>query len=475
MAESLRSRSTSALIWAFAQQGGSQLIRILFSILLARQLSPGDYGLAGLAMLVYNFLQILSRFGLGEGLIQAGKLSLRLQSSLLLLHAGLSLLGAVLCWLSADQVALWYGEAELAPLIRLISLSFLFSIGVVIPRSRLEKELRFDALTRRALPASLAAGLLALWAAHTGWGAASLVILLLAEQLILALSLVSWLPFARPAAISGLKDIVGYGWKLSLAGLIGFVGKNIDTALIGKWIGKTELGLYQLGFRLTRLPAQNLAGVLDRVLFPAFSSIRDDKPRIAAAYGKALRALSLIVIPLFTWALFAVKPVIPVLLGESWLDAIPVMQVFCLLAMVQTMGRSMNSVIQSLGRSDLVLGWVFLSAPANILAVWLSASHGILAVAWALLGTRLLIHVFQQLVVTRLLGRPAFALLLEECRGIPAALLVALLHLLIGWLTGFSAGGQLLAGVMIATVLALLLAKVGPRACWRWISNQPQV
>jgi O-antigen/teichoic acid export membrane protein len=472
MSESLRTRSFKALIWAFLQQGGSQLIRFVFSILLARQLSPEDYGLMGLALLVYNFLQVISRFGLGEGLVQAGRLNAARQTTLLLAHGLFSLLGAALCWLAAAPVAAWYEAPGLEPMIRLLSLSFIFSIGVIVPRARLEKDLRFDTVTRRALPASLLASITALAAAHAGWGATSLILLVLVEQLALAIGLLPWLPRSRPAPARELAPVLRYSWKLSLAGIFGFIGKNLDTALIGKWIGKTELGFYNLGFRLTRLPAQNLAAVLDRVLFPAFSSIKDDKPRIASAYGRALRALSLLVIPSFTLVLFMVAPLVPRVLGDTWQAAVPVMQVFCLLAMVQTMGRSMNAVIQALGRSDIVLMWVFLSAPANMLAVWFSASQGITAVAWTLLAVRLAIHLFQLIVVTRLLGRGWFELLGKEAAGLPAAILISLLMWGLKSIAGaeslFLPGAALLLGA--ASVVTILV--IGPRVCWRWLNGE---
>jgi O-antigen/teichoic acid export membrane protein len=471
MTESLRKRSYNALFWAFLQQGGSQLIRFIFSILLARMLSPEDYGLMGLALLVYNFLQIVSRFGLGEGLVQANKLDESRQSALLVLHGGLAVLGSTACWFLAMPVANWYSAPDLAPLIKLLSLSFLFSIGVIIPRSLIEKELRFDLITRRALPATLIAGTSALAAAYAGWGAVSLILLVLVEQLVLAVSFVPWIPRKLPAGFHELKALLSYSWKLSLAGVLGFIGKNVDTALIGKWIGNTELGYYSLGFRLTRLPAQNLAGVLDRVLFPAFSSIKEDKARIASAYGKALKALSWIVVPLFSLGFYMVEPLTPILLGEAWIEAIPVMQVFCLLAMVQTMGRSMNAVIQSLGRSDLVLGWVFLSAPANIVAVWFSADRGIVNVAWALFFTRLLIQVLQLLIVTRLLHVKWHTLLIKQFSGLIVALPIVAYCIVVSQLLPDTALFQLLAQGGILIALLLLVIVLGPGRVWTYLNT----
>lgn|GEM_PF-2478867 len=475
MAEGLRRKSLRGFGWAFGQQAGSQLSRMLFSILLARILSPEDYGLIGLGILCYNFLQILATFGIGDGLIQFRRDADPAElATLFRLHASLALATASLLYLAAPLVAGWYGMEALTPVMRLLALNFVFSIGVVVPKAILEKSLRFEVVARRAVPATLLSGLFALAAAHAGWGIYSLVVLYMAEPAILALSLLPWIPRARPAPLREVLPVLRYSWKLSLAGVLGFIGKNIDAAVIGKWIGPAQLGLYQLGFRLTRVPTQNLAAVLDRVLFPAYSTIQDDKPRMGAAYARVLRAMSLLILPAMTFAALSLETLVPLLLPTRWLPAIPVMQVFCVLAIVQTMGRGMNAVIQALGRSDIVLVWVFFTAPANIAAVALSAGHGIVAVALALVTVRLLIQLGQQHVIARLLDMPYKRLLLAELSGLPLAILLQTGHgmmLRLGWNPWLRLGGLLL---LIFLPPAWILARHGRAGAWEWLIGAPR-
>lgn len=474
MAESLRSKSLAGLGWAFGQQAGSQLSRLLFSVLLARVLSPADYGLLGLGLLCVNFLQILSTFGLGDGLIQQGRKAEESElATLFRLHATLALVAAALLFLAAPGIAAWYRLDGLTGVLRLLALNFVFSIGVVVPRAALEKSLHFQTVARRAVPATVASGVLALWAAHSGWGVYSLVVLAMAEPALLAFSLLPWIPRASPAPLRRVLPVLSYSWKLSLAGMLGFLGKNVDAVVIGRWIGPRDLGLYQLGFRLTRLPTDNLAAVLDRVLFPAYSSIQDDRPRMASAYLRVLRGMSLLILPLMTLAALSLDQVVPLLLTRNWLEAIPVMQVFCVLAMVQTMGRSMNAVIQALGRSDVVLGWVFVTAPLNIAAVALSARWGILAVALSILLARLLIQLGQQHVIARLLGVPYSRLLKAELSGMPLALVLcgsAWLMLAAGWNPWLR---LVLLGVVLLVPPLLLILRLGRAGAWNWLTGTP--
>jgi PST family polysaccharide transporter len=472
VARELRGGIVRGLGWAFGQQAGSQLLRMAFSILLARVLPPSDYGILGLGVLCLNFLQILSTFGLGDGLIQSGRRAGPGElAALFRLHALLALGAALLLVLAAPGIAAWYRMDALSPVLRLLALSALLSVGVVLPRATLEQAMRFDVVARRALPATLLSGLLALWAAHAGWGVYSLVLLYLAEPALMALGLLPWIPRGRAAPLCEVLPVLNYSWKLSLAGMLGFVGKNIDAAVIGKWIGTAQLGLYQLGFRLTRLPAQNLAEVLDRVLFPAYASIQDDRRRVALAYARVLRGLSLLVLPLMTLAALSLEPLVPLLLRGAWLEAIPVMQVFCALAMVQTMGRSMNAVIQALGRSDVVLAWVFFTAPLNVVAVALSARRGILAVALALVATRLAVQLGQQHVVARLLGTPWRRLLRAEFSGLPLALALLGAH----WAlvaAGWRPWPRLVLETLVLLTPALLLAiRRGRRGAWEWLTG----
>jgi O-antigen/teichoic acid export membrane protein len=472
VADDLRRRSLAGFGWAFGQQAGSQLLRLVFAVLLARLLTPADYGLVGIAVLCLNFLQVLSRFGLGEGLIQHREADAALLSRLFRFHLLLSVGFCALLALVAPGVAVFFEQPALTPLLRLLALSFLLQAGTVLPRAILERELRFEAVARRALPATAFAGGLALWAAWSGWGVYSLLVLHLAEPALLALLLLPWLPRGRPAPLARLKPLLSYSWKLALAGVVGFAGKNIDTAIIGKWIGAGDLGLYQLGFRLTRLPVQNLAAVLDRVLFPAYASIRGEPERIARAYAAVLRGLSRLMLPLLAWAAASLESIVPWLLTETWHGAVPVMQIFCVLALVQTLGRGMNAVIQALGRSDVVLVWVFVAAPVNILAALAAAPRGIVAIAGALALARLLVHLGQQAVVARLLGTPLSGLLAAELAGLVPALL-----LLVSWAALHQAGAPSVATLLLtsAELLALggwLLHRLGRRGAWTWLCGQ---
>jgi teichuronic acid exporter len=473
MAESLRRSSLRGLGWAFGQQAGSQLIRVLVSILLARVLSPSDYGLVGLGLLCVNFLQILSTFGLGDGLIQAGRRAEPGELAMLFrLHGLLALLCATLLFLAAPWVAAWFQREELTGLLRMLAPAFLLSVGVVLPRASLEKQLRFETVARRAVPATILGGLAALAAAHAGWGVHSLIVLALAEPAILSLSLLPWIPRERPAPLARVGHVLRYSWKLALAGVVGFAGKNIDAVVIGRWIGPRDLGLYQLGFRLTRLPSQNLAAVLDRVLFPAYASIQDDLARVARAYARVLRGMSWLLFPAMAVAAASLEWLAPLLLTSKWDGVVPVMQVFCALAVVQTMGRSMNAVIQALGRSDVVLSWVFVTAPINVLAVALTARWGILAVAGALVAARLAIQLGQQHVIARLLGVPHGRLLRAEFAGLPLALLQAGLYALGAW-AGWHplALSALVAGAFLLPA-GVLVWRRGARGALSWLTEE---
>ncbi len=470
MAESLRRKSLAGLGWAFGQQAGSQLSRVVFSILLARVLSPSDYGLLGLGLLCVNFLQILSTFGLGDGLIQLGRKADESELvTLFRLHAVLALAATGLLFIAAPWVAAWYHLEGLTNVLRLLAFNFVFSIGVVIPRAVLEKTLSFRTVARRAVPATLASGLLALWAAHAGWGVYSLVVLAMAEPALMAFSLLPWIPRGKPAPLARLRSVLQYSWKLALASALGFIGKNIDAVVIGRWIGPAQLGLYQMGFRLTRLPTQNLAAVLDRVLFPSFSSIQSDHVRVARAYSRVMRGLSLLTMPLMTVVAFSLGTIIPLLLTGTWLEAIPVMQVFCVMAMIQTLGRGKNAIVQALGRSDLVLVWVFLAAPVDILTVALSARHGILAVATWLVIVRGGVELIQMVVIARLLETPFRHLALSAAAGLPLALALTGLALLLeglGWPAALRLG---LLAVAASLPLLVLVAVKGQRGALAWL------
>jgi O-antigen/teichoic acid export membrane protein len=471
VAESLFNKSLHGFKWAFSQQLGSQLIRVSFSILLARILSPAEFGVVGLASVIYYFLLIVSRFGISEGLIQAGKLSTEKLAALFKLNLIFSVITAIIFFISADWVSGFYAEPQLKNVIRLLSLNFIFTAFIITPRARLEKELKFKVVTKLALPAISMACLMAVLAALSGWGVYSLVVMYLAENLFLAIGYLRHLPRAKAAPLSEIKSIIGYSWKMALAGTIGYIGKNMDTMLIAKWIGATDLGIYNFSYRLTRLPTQNFAAILDRVLFPAYSTISNDLQRVASAYCRALECVSRIIIPAMAVAIVILPPLVEVLLGDQWSPAIPVMQIFCLLAIIQSLGRGTSAVIQALGRSDVVLIWVFIVAPANILAVFLTARHGIIAVATGLVVIRTIIFLVQQFVIAKILKSSSIRLYLADAAGIlPAILLGALLYLVVGIFS--NAYSQLMIAGIILSLLSIICLRVfGREKIWSFLTD----
>jgi teichuronic acid exporter len=471
VAESLFNKSLNNLKWAGSQQLISQFIRTIFTILLARILSPTEFGIVGLATVIYYFLLIVSRFGIADGLIQAKNLDEEKFAALFKLNISIALAAGLLFFMAAPWIADYYNQVDLKNVIRLLSLNFLFNAIIVAPRARFEKDLRFNIIAKMALPAVALASFLAVLAATAGWGVYSLVVLYLSENFILALGYIRFRPKAKAAPFSEIRSILSFSWKMALSGTIGYIGKNIDTLIIAKWIGPVDLGLYNFSYRLTRLPTQNFAAILDRVLFPIYSTIQTDLVRLSNAYHRALQCVSRIIIPSMAVAIVVLPPIVDLLLGDQWKVAIPVMQIFCLLTIIQSIGRGNNAIIQALGRSDIVLSWVVFVTPANILTVYFTARHGIIAVALGLVIIRALILLLQQVVIANLLKTSPLKLFTKDVAGlIPAIGLGSLLYASIALIDQ-----PLLEILTITSVLALLvggaLLVFGKKTIWNYFTG----
>ncbi len=463
-------KALKGLSWGLVERFGTQFLRILFSIVLARLLAPEDFGLISLAMILYNFLQIIAKFGIGDGIIQARNLKPPNIVLLFRINLLLSIICSGVVFYFAPVFSAFLGNSSLEIIIKIMSLNFLFSALVNIPRAMLEKQLQFKKVAIFALIAATISGMVAIISAFWGAGFYSLVLYNLSGIVILAVLYLPWLPRGVSAPISAVKTTLNYSWKLSLAGCVGFIGKNIDVYLIGRWLGAYNTGLYSMSYRFTRLPVQNFAGIIDRVLFPVFSSINDDVIRIRRGYLKVLRGMSRIIFPSMTILFFLLPAVIPYLLGSKWINAILVMQIFCVLSITLSLGRCIHSVLQSLGRSDIVLAWVFVSTPINILAVWVAVPYGIQYVATSILLSRLTIHLFQQYIVCRILNLNFTDLLKAELAGLLPALPLIISGLAIGQLAFSIEINALIYSAFSAFFLGLFFKVMGPRTM-EWLKG----
>ena len=353
--QTLSQRVVEGGFWVFALKGTQRILGIIRLTILARVLAPHDFGLLGIAMLTLSSLETFSQTGFDQALIQKkDDINGYLNSAWTVLIIRGFILFAIL-YLIAPYVAIFFDTPEAKPIIQVIGFSILLqaftNIGIIYFR----KELEFNKQFIYQLSGTLADFIVAVSAAYILKSVWALVFGLLAGNFVRFIASYLIHPY-RPHLSSDLrkaKELFGFGkWILGTTMLI-FLLSQGDDAFVGKLLGATALGFYQMAYKLSNLPATQITHVISEVTFPAYSKLQDDIPRLRGAYLKVLQITAFLSFPA-AGLLFVFAPdFIKIILGEKWMPMVPTMQVLCIFGALRAIVATMGPIFLSTGNAKI--------------------------------------------------------------------------------------------------------------------------
>jgi O-antigen/teichoic acid export membrane protein len=385
---SLTARTSKAVGWTTLAKIIQQAFQFGLSVVLMRLLGPKAFGLIGMVLVFSGFAGIFQELGFSSALVQHQKLREEHRSTIFWLTLGMGGLLTLLLILAAPWIAVFYKEPLLKPMSVWLAFSFLLATPGMVPRALLQKDMRFDVLAKTDVAATLVSGVVAAVMAIKGFGVWSLV----AQQLIAAgiasaslFLFVDWRPkflWSR----SGFRELLGYGAGLTGFNIVNYWARSADKLLIGKFMDATALGLYSRAYSLMLLPLTQVVSVLAPVMFPALSSIQDDKPRVRNAYLRVTRLLTFITFPMMLGLAVVAKPFVLALFGEQWVSIIPLIQILSFVGMTQTLCNPTGWIYLSQGRTDWFFWWGLLGSGFMIISIAIGVLFGrVESVAWAYL------------------------------------------------------------------------------------------
>jgi PST family polysaccharide transporter len=409
-------------------QAGRVIAQLLGMVILARLLSPSDYGVVAMAMLVTGFAGIFHNFGTKAAVIQRRELPSALLDSLFWLNVGFGLAIAILIALLAPVIAVAMREPRLTGVLWLLALAFpILSLGLV-QQGLLERASRFRSVALIeccAAFAGLAAGVLA---ALAGWGVYSLVSQAIVAWIVVTAGLwaaSTWRPAWR-CSLALIREIAGFSGNLMGFNIVNYFARHMDTVLIGRFLGATDLGYYHLAYRLMIWPLQNISDVAWRAFFPALSRLQDDKQRLRLAYVRAAAAVFLITAPL-TLGLFVLRePFVLTVMGERWLKVADLLFWLAPASMVQSVGQTSLLLYVSTGRTDRMLKFAVFYGVAATCATVVGLQWGVEGVAAAYGATAFIVFWPYLAVPFRLVGLSVTAFFRRLAPTFFTALLMAL-------------------------------------------------
>ena len=357
MPDTLRQKTILGVAWSFAEQFLTRGVNFIIGIILARLLSPTEYGLVGMLGIFIAVSQLFIDGGLASALIRTKNPSEKDFSTVYIINMGLSVVFFFLMFFSAPLIADFYHQPLLKPLARAISLVFIIGSLSSIQGVLLSIRVDFKTKTIISFLTALISGTVGILCAYKGLRVWALVAQTLTASLastVLTLAFVRWFP-RLVFSIESFKRLFSYSSKLLAASLISVIYDNAYPMIIGKRFSAADVGEYSRAGQFPGVANGTIIGALNRVAFPVLSQIQDDDERLIRVYEQYIQFTCFLVFPVLLGLCGCARPLVALLLKEQWIGCVPYMQILCFGLLSNGITLINLNLLYVKGRSDLVL------------------------------------------------------------------------------------------------------------------------
>lgn len=353
----LKQKTISGLLWSFIDSIAGQGITFIVGIILARILSPKEFGLIGMLTIFIAISQSFIDSGFRQALIRKQDCTEADYSTVFYFNIIVGFLFYMILFLCASAISSFFHELILKDLIKVLGFGLIINSFTIIQSTLLSKRIDFRLQAKISVIAAVISGVISIYMAFTGWGVWSLVALTLVKNTINSILLWLWTKW-KPIwyfSSKSFNELFAFGSKLLMSGLIDTIYRNVYYLIIGKYFSAVALGYYTQADQFQSMPSTNLQGIIARVSYPVLSTIQDDKPRLKEAYKKIIKSTMLFTFVLMLGMAAIAKPMIITLIGEKWEPCVIYLQMLCFVGMFYPLHALNLNMLQVQGRSDLFL------------------------------------------------------------------------------------------------------------------------
>ncbi len=390
--ENSKQKVMSNLIWRFAERSGAQLVGFIVSVVLARILSPSDYGTVALITVFTTIFQVFVDSGLGNSLIQKKDADDIDFSTVFYTNVLFCIVLYLIIFFSAPLIANFYGNKELIILTRVLGITILISGIKNTQQAYVSKKLIFKKFFFSTLLGTVTAAVVGIIMALNGCGVWALV----AQQLVnLTIdTIILWITVKwRPKLVFSFKRLKGlfsYGWKLMASAVIDTVYGDIRQLVIGKFYSPSDLAYYNKAKQFPNLIVNNINTSIDSVLLPTMSKEQENRERVKAMTRKSIKTSVYIMAPLMMGLAFCSNNIVSIVLTDKWLSCVPFLVIFCITYLFQPIHTANLNAIKAMGRSDLFLKLEIMKKVVGIVLLIITMRISVMAMAYSLLVSSVL-------------------------------------------------------------------------------------
>ena len=353
----LKRKALNGIGWSAFDNILKYFVNFIISIILARLLSPGDYGIIGLISIFTSISTAIIEGGFSSALIRKNDTTDNDYNTVFIINLLMSILFYIILYSTAPFISNFFNQPKLTLITRVMSLNLIIGAMAMTQSVKLTKRLDFKSQAKITFCASVLGGIIGVIMAYMGYGPWAIVgqsIILHLVKTILLWFVNKWIPklvFSKRS----FHELFGFGWKLLMSILIDTGWKEIYQVVIGKCYTPEVLGQYTRAKGFAALFSTNLTSVISRVSYPTFSQIQDNKIQLKHVYKKTIRITMYITFALMLGLAAISKNMVIVLVGSKWLPCVPFLQILCLQMMLYPLHALNLNMLQVLGRSDLFL------------------------------------------------------------------------------------------------------------------------
>lgn len=377
--ESLKFKTKKGLYWKFTEQFAGYITQFVVGVIMARLLTPHDFGTAALPAVFMTIAQVFIDGSFGLALIRKPEVTEKDLSTSFYYGLIVGLLCYVILFFSSPFIADFYNEPILTPLIRVTALTFLFN-PLYTPQSViLNRRMDFKTPAKIQIVIQIISGTAGISTAYMGYGIWALVISSLVASvlnILLTWFAVKWIPKERFSKES-FNYLWNYGNKMMVTRLIQTIYANIAPLIIGKSYGTSDLGYYNRAKGFANIPSSNIGSAINTVTFPVLSKLQSDDELLARNYRKMIKVSSFLVFPVMMLLCALAKPFIIALVTEKWINSVILLQVMCFTYMFQPAQILNINLLQVKGRTDLTLRLEIIKKVISIIAVIIAVQYGL--------------------------------------------------------------------------------------------------
>lgn len=468
MSSSLKQQTISGVLWSVIQKFGTMGVAFVSNFVLARLLSPDDYGCIGILAI---FIIVANTFvvgGFAGALVQKKEPTDEDYSTVFYWNMIVAVLLYVALYFSAGCVARFYKIPLLQPVLRVQGIVLIINALSVVQLNKLRKELNFRSMSIVQLIAAVVSVVVAVAMAYYGCGVWSLVVQQLVVSLVTAVLLwhvSSWRPTLCFSSKS-FKELFAYGGFLLFSDLLNSVCENIQGLIIGRRYSVADMGFYSQARKMEEIPTITISHVVATVTFPVFAELQNDKERLYGAVRRSLRLMNFVNFPLMILLMVVAEPLFVVLFSDKWMDSVPYFRILCVAGLVNCLQSVNYQVTAAVGRSRVLFQWNIVKRVVGLILIFVGMLWGVEGILWAVVAGFYFTFVVNAVVASSSTGYSLF----RQVKDFVPFLILSVVAAVLSWLVLYVCDFSILFMLLLPTVVY-----VGGYLFFAWTFKLPEL